>query len=720
MFSIALLPSLSIFASMNSLAISKSLNIPQKAVTNTLNLLAESATIPFIARYRKEQTGGLDEVDIDRIQKEHLRILDFEKRKKTILDAISEQGILTDELRASIHSARDTHSLEDLYLPFKQKRKTKASEAREKGLEALAATLMKQEHGDVGLLAKKYVRGKVKSIDEALEGAQYIMAEWMNERQRARNTIRGLFARKAALTSKLIKGKEEEARNYRDYFSFSESLRRIPGHRLLAIRRGENEGFLRVSIEPDKAEAIKSLEHIFIKGNGEASKYVKLALIDSYKRLIKPSIETEFKNSSKEKADEEAIAIFAKNLRQLLLTPPVGQKRTLGIDPGFKSGCKTVCLDEHGALLHNENIYPHPPQRQTSQAASKINQLVESYKIDAIAIGNGTAGRETEDFIRKRIKFRRDVEVYVVNEAGASIYSASSPARKEFPDYDVTVRGAVSIGRRLMDPLAELVKIDPKSIGVGQYQHDVDQKNLKEALDKTVESVVNGVGVELNTASEHLLSYVSGLGEKLAENIVQYRNENGAFSNREELKKVKGMGPKAFEQAAGFLRIRTAKNPLDNSAVHPESYHVVERMSKNLGKPIADLVGAKTALESIDPNNYTDEKVGLPTVLSIIEALGKIGRDPRGKPKMFEFDPRLRKMEDLEVGMVVPGIVTNIAKFGAFVDIGVKQDGLIHVSEMANRFVSDPTEIVKLQQQLEVKVVEVDIARKRIQLSLKF
>lgn len=704
---------------MNAPLISRTLNLPQRDVENTLMLLNESATVPFIARYRKERTGGLDEVQIANIQKENKRIVEFEKRRETILEAISEQGKLTEELRRSISSARDTNALEDIYLPFKQKRKTKASEAREKGLEVLAATIMKQEVADVKAAAKRFVKGQVKNTEEALEGARHIIAEWMNERPHARNAVRTLFAGKAEIKSKLVKGKEEEATKYRDYFVFSELLRRIPGHRLLAIRRGESEGFLRGSIEPPRDKAMETLERIFVKGRNASSDQVALAANDAYKRLIKPSIETEFKNSSKEKADDEAIGIFAENLRQLLLTPPVGQKRTLAIDPGFKSGCKTVCLDEQGSLLHNENIYPHPPQNEKAKAAAKIGQLVESYRIAAIAIGNGTAGRETEDFIRSRVRFRQEVEVYVVNEAGASIYSASAVARREFPDYDVTVRGAVSIGRRLMDPLAELVKIDPKSIGVGQYQHDVDQGKLKEALDKTVESVVNRVGVELNTASEHLLAYVSGLGPKLAETIVEYRKENGAFSSRSDLKNVKGMGPKAYEQAAGFLRIRGAKNPLDNSAVHPESYHVVKRMAKDLGQPITELVGARELLKMLDPQKFTDAKAGLPTVLSIIEELGKIGRDPRGKPKMFQFDPRLRKIEDLEVGMTVPGIVTNIAKFGAFVDIGVKQDGLIHVSQMADRFISDPNEIVKLQQQLEVKVVEVDVQRKRIQLSLK-
>jgi uncharacterized protein len=709
-----------IFALMNAQLISRSLNLPKGDVARTLALLGEGATIPFLSRYRKEQTGGLDELQIAEIQKENQRLLDFEKRKKFIQDSISEQGKLSAELEAKINSASELNELEDLYLPFKQKRKTKASEAREKGLEALAAMVMKQDLTALEATAKRFVKGEVKSVDEALEGARFIMAEWMNERPAARNNLRRLFARKGEIKSKLIKGKEEEAQKYRDYFDFSEPIKRIPSHRLLAIRRAESEGILRVSIEPPAEEAIESLQRYFVKGKGAASEQVQLAVKDAYKRLMKPSIETEFKNETKEKADAEAIKIFAENLRQLLLTPPVGQKRTLAIDPGFKSGCKTVCLDEHGQLLHNENIYPHPPQNERSKAAAKVSQLVESYRVEAIAIGNGTAGRETEDFVRRNVRFRTDVEVYVVNEAGASVYSASSVARKEFPDYDVTVRGAVSIGRRLMDPLAELVKIDPKSIGVGQYQHDVDQNKLKESLDRTVESVVNRVGVELNTASEHLLAYVSGLGPKLAESIIEYRTENGAFTDRQELKNVKGMGPKAFEQSAGFLRIRDAKNPLDNSAVHPESYHIVKRMAKSIGKPIDELVGSKDVLEGLNPKDFTDENAGLPTVQLIIEELGKIGRDPRGKAKMFEFDPRLRKVEDLEVGMVVPGIVTNIAKFGAFIDIGVKQDGLIHVSEMADRFISDPNEVVKLQQQLKVKVTDVDVKRKRIQLSLKF
>lgn len=700
--------------------ISKSLNLAEKQIANTLALFADGATIPFIARYRQERTGGLDEVEIANIQKENTRLIEIEKRREFILESISEQGVLTDELKTKITQTWSLTELEDLYLPFKPKRKTKASVARENGLEPLAGAIMKQEIGNPEQIAGRFVKGKIKSTDEALEGARHIISEWVSERQSARETIRRLFSRKASITAKVVKGKEEQAEKYRDYFDFSEPLKRIPSHRLLAIRRAENEDLLRVSISPPEEEAMESLGRIFVKGRNASSEQVQIAVKDAYKRLLKPSIETEFKTESKATADDHAIGVFAENLRQLLLTPPVGQKRTLAIDPGFKSGCKTVCLDQHGQLLHNENIYPHPPQRETAQAAAKVGQLVESYKLEAIAIGNGTAGRETEDFIRKRVRFRTDVEVFVVNEAGASIYSASAAARKEFPDYDITVRGAVSIGRRLMDPLAELVKIDPKSIGVGQYQHDVDQNKLKDSLDHTVMSVVNQVGVELNTASEHLLAYVSGLGPKIAENIVEYRNENGSFTSRDELKNVKGLGPKAFEQSAGFLRIADAKNPLDNSAVHPESYGLVKKMAKDLKSSIDDLVGAKSILEKIDLKRYVTEEIGLPTLKNIVDALGKIGRDPRGKAKIFSFDPRLRSVEDVQEGMMVPGIVTNIAGFGAFVDIGVKQDGLIHVSEMADRFISDPNEIVKLNQQLEVKVVSVDVKRKRIQLSLKF
>lgn len=699
--------------------ISKNLNLREGSVANTLALFAEGATIPFIARYRQERTGGLDEVQIAAIQKENLSLVEVEKRRAFILESIEEQGLMTEDLKKQIVASWSLAELEDIYLPFKPKRKTKASVARENGLEPLAGMLMKQQLGDVDHLAQRFVKGNISTIDEALEGARHIMSEWVSERRRAREAVRRLFRRKAVITAKIVKGKETEAEKYRDYFDYSEPLQRIPSHRLLAVRRAESEGFLRVAISPPEEEAIHELNRIFVTSQNQAGEQVELAVKDAYKRLLKPSIETEFKSESKDKADDQAISVFVENLRQLLLTAPVGQKRTLAIDPGFKSGCKTVCLDAQGQLLHNETIYPHPPQRETSQAAAKVSQLVESYKLEAIAIGNGTAGRETEDFIRQRVRFRHNVEVYVVNEAGASVYSASPVARKEFPNYDVTVRGAVSIGRRLLDPLAELVKIDPKSIGVGQYQHDVDQGKLKDSLDQTVISVVNQVGVELNTASEHLLSYVSGLGPKLAENIVEFRNENGVFESREALKKVKGLGPKAFEQSAGFLRISDAKNPLDNSAVHPESYGVVRKIAKDLKLSIDELVGATSVLEGVDLNKYVTGETGLPTLNNIRESLGKIGRDPRGKAKVFSFDPRLHKVEDLKEGMVVPGIVTNIAGFGAFVDIGVKQDGLIHVSEMADRFVSDPNEIVKLNQQVSVRVVSVDVARKRIQLSLK-
>jgi len=699
--------------------VSTHLNISQKQVENTLRLFADGSTIPFIARYRQEQTGGLNEVDIEAIRAENQNLEDVTKRRNHIISSIEEQGALTDELRQKLITTWSLTTLEDIYLPYKPKRKTKATAAREKGLEPLAGALMKQEISDVSELAKRFVKGDVVSIEEALEGAGYIIAEWVSERQSARDRIRRLFSRKATVTSRVVKSKEDEAGGYQNYFDFSEPLTRIPSHRLLAMRRGEKAGVLRVSISPPEEDALRELNQIFVHGNNRASKLVELSVKDGYKRLLKPSLETEFANASKEKADADAIGVFAENLRQLLLTPPVGQKRTLAIDPGFKSGCKTVCLDEHGQLLHNENIYPHPPQKDQSKAAAKINQLVEAYKLEVVAIGNGTAGRETEDFIRRRIIFNKPVEVYMVNEAGASVYSASSVAREEFPNFDVTVRGAVSIGRRLMDPMAELVKIDPKSIGVGQYQHDVDQNKLKDSLDQTVINTVNQVGVELNIASAHLLQYVSGLGPKLAENIVAFRKEKGAFKNREDLKKVSGLGPKAFEQSAGFLRISDADNPLDNSAVHPESYGVVERISRDIQVSVPDLVGDKKILETIDIHRYVTEKTGIPTLKNIIAELGKIGRDPRGKAKHFEFDPNLRKIDDLKEGMTVPGIVTNITNFGAFVDVGVNQDGLVHVSELADRFVSDPNEVVTLQQPVNVRVLSVDIERKRIQLSLK-
>ena len=699
--------------------LSKQLNLPSRSVQNTLTLLDEGATVPFISRYRKEMTGSLDEVQVGNVKEAYQRLQELLKRRQSILESIREQGQLTAELEEKINNTWSATELEDIYLPYKPKRKTRASVAREKGLEPLAGTLMKQDLTDVYSFAERFTSAEVADAEEALAGARDIMAEWINERAYARNTVRRLFEREATITSKLVKGKEEEGTKYSDYFQFSEALKRIPSHRMLALRRAEEEGIIRVSIAPPEEKALDQLERIFVKGRNEAAEQVKMAVKDAYKRLLAPSIETEFRNSSKEKADTEAIAVFAENLRQLLLTPPLGPKRILAIDPGFRTGCKVVCLDEQGNLLHNENIYPHPPQSEGGKAAAKISNLVEAYKVETIAIGNGTAGRETEDFIQKRLRLKKDVTVFMVNEAGASVYSASKVAREEFPTYDVTVRGAVSIGRRLMDPLAELVKIDPKSIGVGQYQHDVDQNQLKKSLDTVVESVVNQVGVNLNTASKHLLNYISGLGPKLAETIVEHRAENGAFQNRKELLNVKGLGPKAYEQAAGFLRIPDGDNPLDNSAVHPESYTVVKRMAKDMGVPVERLIGSRESLQKITLNNYVTDQTGLPTLKDIVEELAKVGRDPRGKVKVFSFDPNIRKVEDLKEGMILPGLVTNITRFGAFVDVGAKQDGLVHISQLADRFVSDPNEIVRLNQEVQVKVLEVDIARKRIQLSMK-
>jgi len=702
----------------NSFIASK-LSLAEKQVANTLSLFAEGATIPFIARYRKERTGSLDEIQIAAIKDAEEELQKLIQRKDYILKSIAEQGKLDEELKSQIEQSWDASELEDLYLPYKSKRKTKADVARKKGLQALAGTLMKQGAGDPEELAWSFVKGEVKSVEEALAGARDIMAEWMNERLSARAQLRRLFEREAYITAKVVKTKAEEAQKFRDYFDFSDSLRRIPGHRLLAIRRGEKEGFLRVSIAPDEERALEQLERIFVKGRNAAADQVALAVKDAYKRLIRPSLETEFATASKQKADEGAISVFAENLRQLLLNPPLGPKRILAIDPGFRTGCKVVCLDEQGSLLHNDTIYPHPPQRDGSKAAAKIAQLAEAYKIEAIAIGNGTAGRETEEFVSKKVRFKYPIEAYVVNEAGASIYSASKIAREEFPTYDVTVRGAVSIGRRLMDPLAELVKIDPKSIGVGQYQHDVDQAQLKAALDRVVEQVVNAVGVNLNTSSKHLLEYISGLGPKLAENIVLYREENGPFQSRKDLMKVPKLGPKAFEQAAGFLRIPEAKNPLDNSGVHPESYALVKRIAKDYKLEINELIGAKDLLQKIDLQKYVAGELGLPTLKDIMDELAKHGRDPRGKAKIFQFDARIRSISDLQEGMILPGMVTNITNFGAFVDVGAKQDGLVHVSELANKFVRDPNEVVRLQQQVQVKVISVDIPRKRIQFSMK-
>ncbi len=699
--------------------ISTSLNLKEKQVANTIKLLNEGATIPFISRYRKEMTDNLDEEQVGAIKEQHDKLQELIKRKQAILKSIEEQEKLTAELKLRIENCWNMTELEDIYLPFKPKRRTRAEIARERGLEPLAKILMAQKDNNVTEIAQRFVNKDVPNADEALKGARDIIAEWVNESEAARNSIRNIFEREAIISSRVIKGKEEEGVKYKDYFTMDELLRKCSSHRLLAMRRGEAEGFLRVSISPEDEDiCIERLERIFMKGVFLSSFQVKEAVTDAYKRLLKPSIETEFANSSKEKADTEAIRVFAENLHQLLLAAPLGQKRVLGIDPGYKSGCKVVCLDAQGNLLHNENIYPHPPQSEYSQAMRKIQKMVEAYDIQAIAIGNGTASRETEQFIQN-IQYDRKVQVFVVSENGASVYSASKVAREEFPEYDVTVRGAVSIGRRLMDPLAELVKIDPKSIGVGQYQHDVDQNRLKIALDQTVENCVNKVGVDLNTASKHLLTYVSGLGPQLAQNIVNYRSENGAFHSRKELLKVAKMGAKTFEQCAGFLRIRNAENPLDNSAVHPESYAVVEKMAKNLKTTVKDLIENKELKKALNLNEYVSDKIGLPTLNDIMQELDKPGRDPRQAIKVFEFDPTVKKIEDLKIGQVLPGIVTNITNFGAFVDVGIKENGLVHVSNMAARFVSDPTEIVKLHQHVQVKVIDVDFARKRVQLSMK-
>lgn len=697
--------------------ISGLLGIPERQISSTLRLLEEGATIPFISRYRKEATGGLDEVQIEQIKEQHDKLRDIAKRKETILSTIAEQGKLTDELEKRINDTWNPTELEDIYLPYKPKRKTRAEAARQKGLEPLAVIMMLQRENNLTAKAATFVKGEVKDTEDALKGARDIIAEQVNEDERARNSIRNQFSRQAQITAKVVKGKEEEAAKYQDYFDFSEPLKRCTSHRLLAIRRGETEGLLKVSISPDDEECIERLNRQFVHGNNECSRQVSEATTDAYKRLLKPSIETEFAAQSKEKADEEAIRVFTENLRQLLLSPPLGQKRVLAIDPGFRTGCKVVCLDAQGNLLHNENIYPHPPVNKTSEAASKLRKMVEAYQIEAISIGNGTASRETEDFINQQ-SFDRQIPVFVVSEQGASIYSASKIARDEFPDYDVTVRGAVSIGRRLMDPLAELVKIDPKSIGVGQYQHDVDQNKLKKALDQTVENCVNLVGVNLNTASSHLLTYISGLGPQLAQNIVNYRAENGAFSSRKELMKVPRMGAKAFEQCAGFLRIPTAKNPLDNTAVHPESYHIVEQMAKDLNCTVDQLIAEKELRQKIRISDYITPTVGLPTLQDILQELDKPGRDPRKAIKVFEFDKNVRTIADLREGMILPGIVGNITNFGAFVDIGIKENGLVHLSQLAERFITDPTEIVSIHQHVMVRIMNVDTTRKRIQLSM--
>lgn len=701
--------------------IAAELKLPIHRIENTLKLLTGGATIPFISRYRKEATGGLDEVQISDIHTRYEKLCELAKRKETILSTIEEQGKLTDDLRRRIADCWDSTELEDIYLPYKPKRKTRAEVARQKGLEPLAMLLMMQRENNLSARVRTFVKGDIKDEEEALKGARDIIAEQVNEDERARNLMRNQFSRQAVITAKVVKGKEteESAAKYRDYFDFSEPLKRCTSHRLLAIRRGESEGILKVSISPaDEEECNTRLERQFVRSNNECARQVAEAVRDAYKRLLKPSIETEFAALSKEKADEEAIRVFAGNLRQLLLAPPLGQKRVMGIDPGFRTGCKIVCLDAQGGLLHNEAIYPHPPKSEYSLAARKLVKLVEQYKIEAIAIGNGTASRETEQFVTSQ-RYDREVQVFVVSEDGASIYSASKTAREEFPDYDVTVRGAVSIGRRLIDPLAELVKIDAKSIGVGQYQHDVDQTQLKAALDQTVESCVNLVGVNVNTASKHLLTYVSGLGATLAQNIVDYRTENGAFRSRRELMKVPRMGAKAFEQCAGFLRIPQAENPLDNSAVHPESYAIVEQMAKDLHCTVADLIRDKGLRERIRIEDYVSDTVAIPTLTDIMQELDKPGRDPRQKIQVFEFDKNVRTIDDLQEGMELPGIVTNITNFGCFVDIGIKENGLVHISQLSDQFVSDPTSVVSIHQHVRVKVLSIDRERKRIQLTMK-
>lgn len=694
------------------------LSISERQIEKTIGLLAEGATIPFISRYRKEVTGGLDEVQIEQIKIQWEKLKELTKRKETILKSIDEQGKLSDDLKKRIEETWDGTVLEDLYLPYKPKRVTRAEIARKKGLEPLAKRLFSQQDRDISLHAEAFLNDEVADVDTALQGARDIIAEWINEDERARNTVRNSFNRTAVIAAKVVKGKEEEAIKYKDYYEFDERLNRIGSHRFLALMRGQTEGFLKVSLDPDMEGAIDRLKQNFVKGRNESSEQVSLAVEDCFKRLLKPSIETEFMKETKQMADEEAIRVFAENVKQLLLAPPLGQKRVLGVDPGYRTGCKLVCLDAQGNLLHNETIYPNPPQSERTKSSSKVAHLVETYDIQAIAIGNGTASRETEQFITN-IRYDRKVQVFVVSENGASIYSASKIAREEFPEYDVTVRGAVSIGRRLMDPMAELVKIDPKSIGVGQYQHDVNQTALKQSLEQTVENCVNSVGVDLNTASQYLLTYVSGLGNALARNIVDYRKENGAFRNRRELMNVSRMGDKAFEQCAGFLRIREGDNPLDNSAVHPESYSIVLQMAKDLNTNVDELITNKELKKKLDLKKYISDRIGMPTLTDIMEELDKPGRDPRKAIQLFSFDSSVKSIEDLHEGMTLPGIVTNITNFGCFVDIGIKENGLVHISELADRFVSDPAEVVSIHQHVQVKVISVDLARKRIQLSMK-
>lgn len=699
--------------------ISVELNLTQRQVENTLILLSEGATIPFISRYRKEMTGTLDEVQIADIKNIASKLDELEKRRESILNSIEQQGKLSDDLKKKIEATYDITVLEDLYLPYKQKKKTKAGIAKEKGLEPLAKIIFLQNLNDIESEALKYLTDELETIEDALQGARDIIAEEINESQKARDAVRREFKYSAVVQASVIKAKKEQAGKYKDYFEFEEPLNKIPSHRLLAVFRGVNEGFLRVKIHPDEDKVLEKLAGIFLRGETESVDQVEMAIEEAYKRLLLPSIENEFTKAAKEKADIEAINVFADNLRQLLLAAPLGEKRILAIDPAYRTGCKIVCIDEHGNLLHNETIYPHPPQKETVQSGKKLASLVNAYKIDAIAIGNGTASRETEDFVRQKVRFDRDLKVFVVSEDGASVYSASKIAREEFPNYDVTVRGAVSIGRRLADPLSELVKIDPKSIGVGQYQHDVDQKELQNSLDRVVESCVNAVGVDLNTAGKYLLTYVSGLGEQLAQNIVDYRTENGAFKSRAQLKKVKRLGDKAFEQAAGFLRIRNAENPLDNTAVHPEAYPIVQKMAKDLSVEVNDLIQSAELRQKIELKKYVNDSVGLPTLTDIMKELEKPGRDPREQAKVFEFSNEVFTVDDLKIGMILPGIITNITNFGVFVDVGVKQDGLVHISHLKNAYVSNPSDVVKLHQQVKVKVISIDSIRKRIGLSMK-
>lgn len=700
--------------------IAAQLSLSGQAVENTLQLLEEGCTIPFISRYRKEKTGNLDEVKIEAICSLNDKLKELAKRKETIIKTIEEQGKLTDSLRQRINACWDSTELEDIYLPYKPKRRTKAQVAREQGLEPLAQLILLQRERNPAQSAKRFVGDKVKDVAAALQGAKDIIAETVSENEQSRNTVRAEYRRGAIITAKVVKAKKdtEEAQRFSDYFDFSEPLRRCSSHRLLAMRRGEALGVLRVSISADDESCVSKLKRHYVHGYGDCQTLVGEAVEDAFKRLLNPSIETEFASLSKQQADDEAIAVFTDNLRQLLLAAPLGQKRVMAVDPGFANGCKTACLDAQGNLIHHEIVYPHPPRNKRTEATAAILRMVKMYQVEAMAVGNGTASRETSDWLHE-IAFPHPIDIYVVSEDGASIYSASKIAREEFPDEDVTVRGAVSIGRRLMDPLAELVKIDPKSIGVGQYQHDVDQAKLKKSLDTVVMSCVNSVGVNLNTASQHLLTYVSGLGSTLAQNIVNYRKDNGAFTSRAQLKKVPRLGCVAFEQCAGFLRIPEAKNPLDNSAVHPERYAVVEQMAKDQGVSVKELVADKALQKKIDIKRYVTAEVGIPTLTDIMAELDKPGLDPRGKVEKFEFDASIKHIEDVRVGMVVPGIVTNITKFGAFVDIGVHEDGLVHISQLANRYVSDPAEVVKLHEHVMVKVTDVDLQRKRIALSMK-